>query len=120
MLDDELRATDAKLTPHASLIGTPGGDVWIADTGVTKLSLVRSADDSRWQHDVQPVFARVCAHCHLPGGSADVDLSTAAAWTTEHDELVRRVIATRTMPPAGTAMSESDRAALAGFLGVRQ
>ena len=120
MLDDELRATDAKVTAHASLIGTPSGDVWLADRGVTKLSLVHTTDDSHWQHDVQPVFARVCAHCHLPGGSADVDLSTAAAWTSEHDELVRRVIATRTMPPAGTPFSESDRAAIAGWLGVRQ
>lgn len=120
MLDDELRATDAKVAAHAALIGAPSGDVWLADAGVKKLSLVHTADDSRWQRDVQPVFARVCAHCHLPGGSADVDLSTAATWTAERDELVRRVIATRTMPPAGTLLPESDRAALAGWLGVRQ
>jgi len=118
MLDDELRATDAKLTAHAALIGAPSGDVWLADAGVKKLSLVHAVDDSRWRHEVQPVFARVCAHCHMPGGSADVDLSTAASWTAEHDELVRRVIATRTMPPAGTPLSDSDRAALAKWLGL--
>jgi len=121
MLDDRLERTDAHVTTNDALIGSPSGDVWLdARGGVRKLSLAHIAVDPRWHSEVEPVFARVCAHCHLPGGSADVDLSTASTWTSEHDELVRRVIVTRTMPPAGTPFSESDRAALAGWLGVRQ
>jgi Cytochrome C oxidase, cbb3-type, subunit III len=123
MLDDVLRKTDAQLTATDAvdtLLGSPSGDVWLgAKSGVRRFSLARTIDDSKWTAQVQPVFAHVCAHCHLPGGSADVDLSSAATWTSEHDELVRRVIVTRTMPPAGTSLSDSDRAALAAWLGVQ-
>jgi hypothetical protein len=119
MLDDKLQRTDAQVAAGDALLGTPSGDVWIAASGVRRFSLAPSSIDPRWQSEVEPVFARVCAHCHLPGGSADVDLSTAATWAAEHDELVRRVVATRTMPPAGTPFSDGDRAALAGWLGVR-
>jgi hypothetical protein len=123
MLDDVLRKTDATLAAADAvdtLLGSPSGDVWLgAKSGVRRFSLARTIDDSKWTAQVQPVFAHVCAHCHLPGGSADVDLSSAALWTSEHDELVRRVIVTRTMPPAGTSLSDGDRAALATWLGVQ-
>ena len=101
----------------ARLFGAHDGAIWIADgTQLASHAVEPRAVDPRWRADVEPVFQRVCAHCHLPGGSADLDLSTAAAWTTERGELVRRVLATRTMPPAGTDLSESDRAALARWL----
>jgi Cytochrome C oxidase, cbb3-type, subunit III len=119
MLDDVLRRTDAQLAATDALIGSPTGDIWLGEkSGVRRFSLARVIDDSKWHSQVEPVFARVCAHCHLPGGSADVDLSTAATWTSERDELVRRVIVTKTMPPAGTALSDGDRAALASWLGM--
>jgi len=121
MLDDALAKTDARIADGVDLIGSPSGDVWLDGTsGVRRFSLARTTGDPRWEAEVAPVFARVCAHCHLPGGSADVDLSTPATWTAERDELVRRVVDTRTMPPAGTPFSDADREALAGWLAVRK
>jgi len=72
--------------------------------------------DDTWTHDVAPIFQRVCAHCHLPGGDAGFDLSTATSWRDDRDELLRRVIDDRTMPPAGTQLSDVDRAVLARWL----
>ena len=100
------------------LFGAPNGDVWVGGAPLRRYALGATAGDPVWRAQVQPIFAKVCAHCHLPGGDAEIDLSTAAAWTAEHDELVRRVITTRTMPPAGTTLDAADRATLARFLGV--
>jgi mono/diheme cytochrome c family protein len=77
---------------------------------------VASADDAAWQARVAPVFQRVCAHCHLPGGDAGVDLSTLAAWTADRAEITRRVLVDRTMPPAGNELPDADRDALAAWL----
>jgi len=101
------------------MFGAPNGDVWIGATALRRYALGAAAGDPVWRAKVQPVFERVCAHCHLPGGDAGVDLSTAASWTTEHDELVRRVVVTRSMPPAGTELDDADRATLASWLGVK-
>ncbi len=101
----------------ALLAASPAGDAWLAtDHGVVRYSIGATADDPAWQSQVAPVFQRVCAHCHLPGGEAGIDLSTAAAWQSERAEIARRVLVTRTMPPAGTELSEADRAALAAWL----
>ena len=105
------------MTLGALLAASRTGDAWLA----TERGLVRAApggmhDDPAWLAQVAPVFQRVCAHCHLPGGEADFDLSTAAAWQADRAELVRRVLVTRTMPPAGTELSDADRAALEAWL----
>jgi hypothetical protein len=104
--------------PHgARLLASPNGDAFLASgTGIDRISLDARVSDPAWQAAVAPVFARVCAHCHLPGGDAGIDLSTAASWRADRDELVRRVIVTRTMPPAGTDLSQADRDALARWL----
>ena len=97
------------------MFGAPNGDVWVGANGLRRYALgggARRSDVARTGRS--PIFERVCAHCHLPGGDAGVDLSTAASWTAEHDELVRRVVITRTMPPAGTDLDDADRATLCG------
>ena len=101
------------------MFGAPNGDVWVGAHGLRRYALGAATTDPTWRDKIQPVFARVCAHCHLPGGDAGVDLSTAASWTSEHDELVDRVVNSKTMPPAGTDMSDADRATLADFLGAK-
>jgi mono/diheme cytochrome c family protein len=112
-----LRRAAITISPHATLFGAPNGDAFLAADGrVERISIDAPADDPAWRADVQPVFARVCAHCHLPGGDAGIDLSTPAAWRADHGELVRRVLVTRTMPPAGTDLSPTDRDALARWL----
>ena len=104
----------------ASLVATSGTAVYVEKGGDLVLAKIVIAaaptDDPQWRADVAPVFARVCAHCHLPGGDAGVDLSTPAAWTTERDELRRRLFETRTMPPAGTELTDAERAQLAHWL----
>ena len=93
------------------------GDALLATShGLVRYSTGGTHDDPTWQAQVAPVFQRVCAHCHLPGGDAGIDLSTPASWLTERDEIARRVLVTHTMPPAGTDMSDADRAALAAWL----
>jgi hypothetical protein len=73
-------------------------------------------DELRWRAAVEPVVHRVCSRCRHPGGDGRVDLSTVAAWHVERGELIRRVVDTRTMPPAGTELEDADRRALAGWL----
>ena len=102
----------------AALIGSPPGDLWIDGGGeLQRYSLDRATADPRWTAEIAPVFQRVCSHCHLPGGDAGIDLSTPATWASERAEIVRRVLVTRTMPPAGTELLDRDRLALAGWLG---
>ncbi|MEO7733496.1 MAG: cytochrome c [Kofleriaceae bacterium] len=99
------------------LFGLAGGDVIVGATPqLARLAIDRPADDPRWRAAVLPIFERVCARCHRPGGDAGVDLSTAAAWQRERAELVRRVVADHTMPPAGVTLDEADRRVLAGWL----
>jgi cbb3-type cytochrome c oxidase subunit III len=99
------------------LFGLAGGDLVLATpAGVTRLALERTGDDPRWTAEVWPIVERVCARCHGPGGSARVDLTTAAAWRAEHAALVHRVVETRTMPPAGTPLDEAQRRTLAEWL----
>jgi mono/diheme cytochrome c family protein len=111
------RAIDVQVPENCRIFGSASGDVWLAAPGkLQRISIDRASDDPLWRAQVAPVFQRVCAHCHLPGGEAGIDLSTPAAWQTERAELVRRVLVTRTMPPAGTELSDSDRAAVAAWL----
>ena len=113
----QLRRATVDVPAHAHLFAATNGDAWLSTQGaVTRASLDTAADDPTWRTAIQPVFQRVCAHCHLPGGSAGIDLSTAATWHSDHDELVRRVLVTRTMPPAGTDLSPADRDALTKWL----
>lgn len=114
-LDDGVLSRVAA-APAGHLFGLADGDVVISSRDhAVRLSLTPAADPS-WDTTVRPIFQRVCARCHLPGGEADVDLSTLHAWQAERAELVDRVVETRTMPPAGVELSEKDRAALAAWL----
>lgn len=99
------------------LFGAPNGDVWIGAAGLRRYALGQSeGGDQDWRTKVQPIFQKVCAHCHLPGGDAGVDLSTAESWAAERAQIKDRVLVDKTMPPAGTDLDEADRATLAGYL----
>lgn len=115
---DALVRTDVPVVTGA-VFGSRDGDLWVAGAGLQRYSPERGASDRGWQAQVAPVFQRVCSHCHLPGGDADVDLSTAAAWNAERAEIVRRVLVTRTMPPAGIELGDADRKTLASWLGEK-
>jgi hypothetical protein len=123
---DHFTRTSITVPALAELLGSPSGDVWLNKRTMTyggpsgvaleRYSIARTLEDPRWQTAVAPVFSRVCSHCHLPGGSADLDLSTAAAWAANRDEIADRVMVSRTMPPAGTTLSDADLQAVAGWL----
>ncbi len=111
----------ARLPSDAVLTASPGG-VWALSTqgleqyvdaaGVT-------ADQIAWERTVRPVFARRCGACHLPGGSADLDLSTYASWQTRRPAIRRRVLRDRTMPPTmSTPLTASEASAVAAWSGV--
>lgn len=113
--------TTAALPAGVRIFAGHDGGVWIADAhGISAHTQSTRVDDPQWRASIEPVFQRVCAHCHLPGGSADLDLSTLKAWQDERPELIRRVLVTRTMPPAGTDLADADRAALAAWLNARR
>ena len=116
-------AVRATATDH--LFGIDNGDVIVTSATHAPATLARlavdraadrAADDPQWRATVLPIFERVCARCHRPGGDAGVDLSTAAAWRRERGELVHRLVETHTMPPAGITLDEPDRRVLAGWL----
>ena len=114
---DSLRRAQIDVPHGARLFASTGGDAWLATAGaVMRASIDTATDDPAWRAQIQPVFARTCAHCHLPGGSAGIDLSTAASWHADHDELVRRVLVTGTMPPAGTDLTAAEKDALRAWL----
>jgi hypothetical protein len=113
----QLRRSTAAVPHGAHLFASAGGDAFLIAVGtVDRISIDAGTDDPAWRADVAPVFARVCAHCHLPGGDAGIDLSTAASWRADRDELVRRVLVTHTMPPAGTELSAADQDSLRRWL----
>lgn len=112
---DELGVLDQGVTMgvHAkgTLVGSPSGDVWTLHDG----TLRRYALDtpSTWQSAIAPIYARVCAACHGPSGSAGLDLSTASRWDSQRAAIRDRVVVNKTMPPPGHPLSDEDRAAIA-------
>lgn len=94
------------------------GGVWV-DSGAhetVRYTLAVPHRDDGWQATVEPVFERACAGCHLPGGDADIDLSTPEEWQLRRAALLDRVVVSRTMPPAGHPLDEADRRALEAWL----
>jgi mono/diheme cytochrome c family protein len=65
-----------------------------------------------WDSAIQPIFARSCATCHLPGGVSGTDLSTSSAWNSERANIHDRVVVHHTMPPQGHPLSDLDRTAV--------
>lgn len=108
----------AALPADAKLFGSPSGDIWTLSGGTLRLLAEDSgggADQDLWRRNAQPVFTRLCATCHLPGGSSGIDLSTYATWAARRAAITRRVIEGKPtpMPPAGAGMLTADeRAAL--------
>ena len=54
----------------------------------------------------------MCAACHLPGGVAQLNLSSYQRWLDKRVDIYERVITQRRMPPAGTDLAENDRTKL--------
>ena len=92
----------ATISADARLVGSPGGHVWALSRGrLTRFATSEgvSADQVAWERTVRPVFARRCAACHLPGGSANLDMTNYAAWNSRRPAVRHRAVIERTMPP---------------------
>lgn len=87
------------------LVGSPSGDVWVlGGPQLLRLGekLAGGADENRWRRTMLPIFQRYCRMCHLPGGSANLDLSLYSQWTARRELLRQRLIEQlpTPMPPA--------------------
>jgi mono/diheme cytochrome c family protein len=117
-LDDAVAGAQGAPPIPLAPIAAGDGSLWLVERGrVTHLVPSQASPaEERWTALVSPVFDRACAGCHRPDGKSGVDLSTAAAWLGARDELRERVLVRRTMPPAGKALAEDDRAAIAAWM----
>jgi mono/diheme cytochrome c family protein len=109
----------AKIGAEATLAPSPSGDVWVLSGGaLDRYARGQGApsEPGSWGATLAPIFARSCAGCHMPDGEAGADLSTAGAWEKERGEIRERVVEKRSMPPAGHALSEADRAAIKAWV----
>jgi Cytochrome C oxidase, cbb3-type, subunit III len=117
--DHVAETTGARVAEDASLAPSPSGDVWVLTTKGDASRFARvdaePALAAVWQSSLAPIFARSCSSCHLPGGPSGTDLSTAEDWQSERGAIVERVVTSKTMPPEGHALSDADRAAIAGW-----
>ena len=49
-------------------------------------------DLALWRNQLLPIFAQKCQSCHLPGGSARIDLSTYSTWALRRTAIKQRVV----------------------------
>ena len=91
-----LETQGARVSPAATLSGSPSGDVWTLTGGA--LARYAVAADADWDELVSPVFHRVCEGCHRPGGEAGVVLATREAWEKRRPLIQRRVLVDWDMP----------------------
>jgi hypothetical protein len=104
------------LPPGAFIHRASAGDVWVSQAGRSiRYSLAARSNATDWQAVVAPVFQRACSKCHLPGGAADLDLSTPTQWAA-HADAIHHMVDTEAMPPAGAPISAADRATLQHWL----
>jgi hypothetical protein len=100
-----LHGPAGKIPAGGRLVGSPSGDVWVlGGPQLVRLGekLAGGADENRWRRTMLPIFQRYCRMCHLPGGSANLDLSAYSQWAPRRDRIRQRLIeqAPTPMPPA--------------------
>jgi mono/diheme cytochrome c family protein len=91
------------------------GGVWLAGDSLVRFGFETDAERASWRAEVAPIFQRTCSKCHLPDGTAELDLSTPATWL-EHGEDIRQAIESRSMPPPENELPDTDREALERWL----
>lgn len=102
-----------KVPENGRLTGSPSGDVWLlGGPQLVRLGekAAGGADENRWRRTMLPIFQRLCRMCHLPGGSANLDLSTYGQWSLRRDRIQRRLVEQQPtpMPPATVGSLTTD------------
>jgi hypothetical protein len=78
---------------------------------MTRYALPASGDEAVWRKTVRPIYVRVCADCHAPGGSSGIDLSSYASWVSRRTLVHDRVVVKRDMPQ-GRTLDDTELAAI--------
>jgi hypothetical protein len=115
-------ATADVIAPDANIVGSASGDIWTVASGqLTHLAVDGDTSDvAVWERTMVPIFSRVCSSCHLPGGTAGIDLSSYASWQARRALIGQRVIDQKPtpMPPAdsGYTLTDEERQAIAAWV----
>jgi len=108
---------DVTLSSSARLIPASNGGVWVLQGGVlSRYTLLVDPEDQRWNTEIRAIFATRCTPCHLPGGTAGLDLSTRCAWAVRRDAIREQVNMRMLMPPSPATMPAQERSAIAAYL----
>ncbi len=124
VLDEaEVRRAQAGMIPaDGKLLSSSTGDVWVLSQGTLKRfgeDTGGGASEDQWKNTVQPVFTRLCSLCHMPGGSANMDLSTYKSWVARKDAMRKRVVemTPSPMPPKGAgSLTQDELTAVSAWL----
>lgn len=102
-----LPAERLALPTGSRLLGSPSGDVWVisSDGQLSRYGQLSGGgrDLALWREKLLPLFDRYCQGCHLPNGSAHIDMTSYGSWVKLRKEVLERVVQ-RTpspMPPTG-------------------
>lgn len=106
------------LPADTRLIGSTSGDVWTVAGGAGTLGRYGEASGGGadlviWRQQLAPIFNRLCQACHLPGGSARIDLSTYSSWANLRTAISVRVVERKPtpMPPLSVGMLKPEELA---------
>jgi hypothetical protein len=111
-----LHGTSGSVPEGGRLVGSPSGDVWVLGGSQLTRMGERSAggsDEDRWRRSMLPIFNRICRSCHLPTGSASIDLSTYKEWASHRALIKQRLVdqLPTPMPPLTTGSLTYDELA---------
>ena len=101
----------------ARLRASSDGGVWVLGGGtVARYSRTTDPLVSEWEQHVRPVFAQRCTPCHLPGGTANIDLSRYGYWVDELEAIRLAVLVQQRMPLPPSMLTADERAAIAHWI----
>ena len=110
-------ATGVTVPADARLVGSGNGSVWVLGGGrLSRYALSVDPRVQQWEQEVRPVFARRCTPCHLPGGTASLNLTRYQFWVDETSAIRRAVVEMQRMPPPPATLTAEERAAIVRWL----
>jgi hypothetical protein len=101
----------------ARLLGSKSGDVWVISSDGQLSRYGQESGGGRdlalWREKLQPLFGRHCQGCHLPNGSAHIDMTTYGSWAALREEILERVVkkTPSPMPPVGAGTLSAEELA---------
>lgn len=111
--DDLIAKTSGLALGDGAIVrGSVTTDPWVVGGGkLTRYNVPVSGDEAAWRMNVQPIYAKSCSQCHVPGGSSGIPLATYLQWSGKRTTIYDRVVVKRDMPQ-GRTLSDEDRMAI--------